>query len=79
MGKCMKRMTVFLLALALSFTLGACGVKFPEPGGDPAVTTASPTAGTDPTDVPTVPPETQPESPTLPEVGQDPGGFGPIF
>lgn len=86
----MRRMIVIVLALLL---LVGCASVPAEPS-DPVVPTTAPSMATDPatvpTDpVPTEPPATQPsvtepdptepELPTLPDVGEDPGGFGPIF
>lgn len=86
----MKRVFVLLMALALVWALVACGTDSVDPTTDPVQSTTAPSKPSEPvaptepvpepTDPqPTIPPETEPTQPTMPSVGQDPGGFGPIF
>ena len=77
---------IAILTLLLTILLAACGQDDDfEPGVATTVPTISQTQpDTDPTDPvedPTNPAPTEPDptGSTLPNVGTDPGGFGPIF
>lgn len=76
---------ICLTAFALCFGLAACGIDNSDKqdkGNKSAVTTASTEEPATPSENPmeTSPSApTQSVNPTLPDEGQDPGGFGAIF
>lgn len=90
----MRKIIVFALLISLLFVSCAYAPSEPaDPTVATTIPTSLPRPDVEPTDLlPTEPPAAQPsvtepdptepvlpELPTLPDVGEDPGGFGPIF
>lgn len=89
----MKKLIVAILTAVLICGMAACAERSDHAGKDPTEFTTSltfPTGSeeepTKPGPEPTAPGVSEPNptdpvqtQPTMPDVGQDPGGFGPIF